>query len=120
MAKNKSNLRRFVKLFENEEGINDVILTYFDNEDTSKINLNGTIYYILQDWEVEDKLIEAAEIEAYDFIHNIEDEYPEIASILSSNISAVMLDKPFEDNFDKLEGFEFIEADDKIFVYTKK
>ena len=53
-----TNLQRFVEFYKNESGIEQFILDNFDNQDSSTFELNGKLYYILTEFEL-NALIEA-------------------------------------------------------------
>jgi hypothetical protein len=117
----KTNLQRFAELFKDSEGIEQVILDNFNNQDDTSYTLDGITYHIFDEEKVKDILDEDFDNEIYDFCYELEYKYPNIVKVIEANIEGYHHNyKRVQTHYDMLNDWCFEATDDEIYVYTEK
>lgn len=115
----KTNLQRFAELYADEEGINELILENFNNQDSKEYILNGTIYYLFDKEDIQEKLDEDFNEELSDLIEKIEYDYFKLSQVIYRNIDERNNYKNYKDDYDDLKNYLFECGDDEIYIYTE-
>jgi len=115
-----TNLQKFAQIFKGEEGLDELIIDNFNNQDADKYELNGIEYYIFTENDIQEQLDEDFESELWDFCADAERINFQIARIVERIIDSSFNYKNVDDNYDELQKFDLYTKEGDIYIYTAK